>query len=428
MGFLMENIQAIGIFDSRFNCQKTIIDYCHKHNLGLTYNEYSSDIDIFTYLKTLYILILDKLKNTNIEYLFVFGPYLNINYQNIDPKLFISNNFDLCFPGSIAEQESWSFFILKRTDDLIMSLEKLKTIDVNNVEISPCANKYRNSIFDTFSMIKNIFFLYNLKIIEKYSSNIMSTFTLKKDLFNVFCTSFFNDFLNFESKFSNFNYKEAFDIKLEKRRQHYFNDICFVSIFNDDNVGYANYSLNSIKNYCDENLISYIFFQKSLIPDSTPNWSKAIAIFKAMQVYETVVWIDSDSLITNSNFSIREFCLKNNENFIAFKDPSSLFDFNSGAMILKKSKFCLTLLGEVNQRILELKDKTEVYKNGGDQAVFNLSLRKLDPTKSHHIIMPSSIMNSHPLLWNKDSFTIHAMGYGLEYREKYLAYLYHKHK
>lgn len=423
----MKDVEAIGIFDSRIeDFNSSIINYCEKHNISLSYTKFNNDIKHIKYLELLFIKLYDRMLNSESNYFIIFGPYLKINFQNIKPDLFFSKNFDMLFFESFFLEESWSFFIVKKTDAMLSSLKKIIGIESQITPFEKCANLYSNSIKEYHSKIKNTLSSYNVDIVDNFNRNVIATFSRKKEVFNSFCTSFHNESINFKSKIA--NTKEFKDNLKISNSKHYFNDICIVSLYTNDNINYAKYSLNSITEYCNRHFITYKFFDKILLQDAAPNWSKALAISNILAYYDTVIWMDSDCFITNNDFKVRDFCRTIDKDFIAFKDPSSFFDFNSGVMIFKKSKFTLSLLNEVNSHILCTNDVSNIYSSGGDQYVFNKKIRELDLNGNNSIILPSNLMNSHPLIHKDSDFLVHAMGYGLEYREKYLAYLYQESK
>jgi hypothetical protein len=423
----MKDIEAIGIFDSRFlEFNNSIIEYCSKYEIPLSYTEHDNDIKYLKYLELLAIKLYDRMLNSESNYFIVFGPYLKINYLNIRPDLFFSKNFDMLFFLPFSMEESWSFFIVKKTTGVLSSLKKIIGLEAQEVSFRRCAKLYNDSVKDYQLRVKNILSSFNVEVLDNFNGSVISHFSRKKEIFNAFCTSFLNDSLDFKSKIANTKDFDA-DIKVSNSK-HYFNDICVVSLYTEDNLNYAKYSLNSITDYCNKHFISYKFYNRPLITGAAPNWSKAMALSYIMAYYDTVIWIDSDCLITNDNFKLREFCSTIPRDLILFKDPSSFFDFNSGVMIFKKSKFTINYLNEVQSEILCKDDLSGIYTGGGDQYVFNKRLRDIDPNGDNSIILPPNLMNSHPIIHQDSDFLVHAMGYGSEYREKYLAYLYQKNK
>ena len=421
----MDNVEAIGIFDSRtIEFNNSILNYCNIYNIKISYTEYNNDIKYLNYLEILMLKLYEKLLNSNSEYIIIFGPYLKINFQNINPNLFFSKNFDLLFFESFSLQESWSFFIVKKSNDLLASIKKILAIEYKNIAFEKCAKDHNDSIKDYQLKIKNALLSSNLNLIDNFNKSVLSTFCRKKDIFNSFCTSFLDDSLNFDSKIAS-RFEQNSNLKIPDSK-HYFNDICVVSLYTEGNENYAKYSLNSISEYCNKHYISYKFFNDILVKNAAPNWSKPFAISLILSYYDTVVWVDSDCLITNNDFNLRDFCRVIPKDFIAFNDPSSFFDFNSGVMIFKKSNFVSRLLNEVKTEILCTQDLTTIYSSGGDQNIFNKKIREIDKDKKDSMILPSNLMNSHPKIWKEGDFVLHAMGYGSEYREKYLAYLYQK--
>lgn len=421
----MKTIEAIAILDSRFEeFNLSILDYCANHNIAISYDKYDYDISFEKYLEMLFAKIYNKMITSNVDHIMVFGPYLNVNFKNIKPELFISEDLDLSFFKPIIENESWSFFVVNNTSKVLNSIRKIIGIDQKINPIAICSSKYKSSIKDYINSIKNTFIECNLKIKEESRENVIFTFLNKNNIFNSFCTSFNDSELSFESRIANVK-KEKFDIKISNSK-HYFNDICITSLYTDNIVNYAKYSLDSIYTYCNKNLISYKVYDKPILENAAPNWSKPFIISSILDHYDTVVWIDSDCFITNKNFDIRSFSNSIPKDFIVFKDPSSLFDFNSGVMIFKKSKFTIELLNEVKSDVLSRMDKTGIYTSGGDQLSFVKKRKELDRYGYNSIIMPSEIMNSHPLEHKDSHFLVHAMGYGHEYRENYLSYLHKK--
>jgi hypothetical protein len=144
----------------------------------------------------------------------------------------------------------------------------------------------------------------------------------------------------------------------------------------------------------------------------TSNWIKPQLLLKHLADHERVAWLDADILIHDMNRPI-ESIMRGRSAALA-RDISN-YMFNSGFMVFSNTPSCRSYLERVQAMIDEVQDKAGVYASGGDQAFFVAAWMEAGGAAN----MPLSdcvSFNSHPALYDKDSFTLHYMGYPDRFR------------
>ncbi len=427
----MQNVELISIYHKDFLKSKETYSYfCKKNNISLIQQELDISICLSQYIPIMLGTLYSSMYQSNADWLLVLGPYTAINNPNFDIASILDCEEDviLAAPFKDSRYMNFSFFAIKNTKKSKDLLRSLIAINSDIPSFKDCAAE--NSIgLESFSKkLLNTLISFSAKykiytISDKFYCDNMVNKT--NDFFLV---SYLNDDLSFESKYVNLEEDIEVVVKNVELEKHYSNDICIVSLFTENIKTQGLLSAESISNYCNRHQISYKIYAGPIVKNQPGNWSKSFALNEMIKKYDTVVWIDSDIVFTNMSKSIRDIVKVFDHSFLACKDPSNHHFFNSGFMIFKKANFTLKLLNSVCSDIVITGDKTSIYSNGGDQAMFIKRCKELGSEKRDYIILPESFFNSHPVNWKDGDLVMHLMGYGKEYREKFMRYLINKFK
>lgn len=137
------------------------------------------------------------------------------------------------------------------------------------------------------------------------------------------------------------------------------------------------------------------------------NWVKARLLLQLLDQHEQVAWVDADILIHDLAKPLAS--IMRGAAMALARDISGHL-FNSGFMVFSNTPLCRAYLAQVQAMIDAVDDKSGVYASGGDQTVFTDVWRRLGGER----VMPLSdcvSFNSHPALYDRDTFMLHYMGY-----------------
>jgi hypothetical protein len=422
----MQNIELISIYHKDFlKSKETFNLFCKINNISLIQQELDIPVSISTYIPIMLGTLYSSIYQSNADWLLVLGPYTAINNVNFDISTILECEEDIILSAPFKDSRyvNFSFFAIRNTKknkDLLRSLIAINS-DIpsfedcaaeNSIGLEAFSKKFLNAI-SSFSVKYKIYTIFD----KFYCDNMVNKTN------DFFLASYLNDDLSYESKYVNLEENVEIFVKNVELEKHYSDDICIVSLFTDNIKTQGLLSAESISNYCNKHQISYKIYAGPIVKNQPGNWSKPFALNEMIKKYNTVVWIDSDIVFTNMSKSIRDIVSVFDQSFLACKDPSNHHFFNSGFMIFKKSNFTLKLLNHVCSDIVITGDKSSIYSNGGDQAMFIKRCKELGSDKRDYIILPEAFFNSHPVNWKKGDLVMHLMGYGKEYREKFMRYL-----
>lgn len=175
-----------------------------------------------------------------------------------------------------------------------------------------------------------------------------------------------------------------------------------------------NYDLLTIRSFGSDN--SNMFENKHI------GFLRMMRAFQMLDYYDVVMWIDSDSIITNFNYSINDFHIDDTHCFYASWDWANTTTFSTGNFIIQKNKYTENLYKE----FLNV-SKFIILNNisGQEQTALNLiyqntSLRDVIKILDHKYLggVPSKMMfngiwgdrSDPPFPWDSDSFLVHLTG------------------
>jgi len=241
-----------------------------------------------------------------------------------------------------------------------------------------------------------------------------------------------NEFIKLKNewmKFKDYNFLDFVAKNLPKRGVPKEKYTCYnpgkkigiVSLYTPEISEYAIDSEISIRDYAFKQGYTFHVYRDKLDEESHPNWSKPHAILNHLDDHETIVWMDSDTIIFNPNQKFENIlseCVPIKK-IIACEDIGANSMLNSGVIFFRNHKYTKNL-------IKRWKDfhgnKSELYSSGGDQEVFCDILKRSDPHGSNRKIFPMSKFNTDPRLVDNETFIMHFMAYGNTLKSVFMRY------
>ena len=241
-----------------------------------------------------------------------------------------------------------------------------------------------------------------------------------------------NEFIKLKNewqKFQKYNFLDFVAKNLPKREVPQEKYTCYnpgqkigiVSLYTPEISEYAIESEISIRDYAFKQGYTFHVYRDRLDKESHPNWSKSHAILNHFDNHETIVWMDSDTIIFNPNQKFENIlseCVPIKK-IIACEDIGANSMLNSGVIIFRNHKYTKNL-------IKKWKDfhgnKSELYSSGGDQEVFCDILKRSDPHGNNRKIFPMSKFNTDPRFVDNETFIMHFMAYGNSLKSVFMRY------
>jgi len=241
-----------------------------------------------------------------------------------------------------------------------------------------------------------------------------------------------NEFIKLKNewmKFKDYNFLDFVAKNLPKRGVPKEKYTCYnpgkkigiVSLYTPEISEYAIESEISIRDYAFKQGYTFYVYRDKLDKESHPNWSKPHAILNHLDNHETIVWMDSDTIIFNPNQKFENIlseCVPIKK-IIACEDIGANSMLNSGVIFFRNHKYTKNL-------IKRWKDfhgnKSELYSSGGDQEVFCDILKRSDTYGNNRKIFPMSKFNTDPRLVDNETFIMHFMAYGNTLKSVFMRY------
>jgi hypothetical protein len=232
----------------------------------------------------------------------------------------------------------------------------------------------------------------------------------------------------------NYNFIKSIDAKLKGKSEKVYPsqlhlnpdaDIAFVSLYTKNIEIFSHIHEESFTTYCKDKNYGYHLYRGN--PDFLPegvsaNWAKPFLIKELIKNHKWVIWVDSDILINNPNYDIKEK-LTAREQFFVFDHAGSLF--NSGVLGIKNNQNNLIMIQEICDAVLNTKDKSYVYASGGDQQIF-ASWFYYRKKYGKENLLSSSVVEHCPMRVSNDSWLIHCPELPIVYRAAYMQLIYSK--
>lgn len=218
--------------------------------------------------------------------------------------------------------------------------------------------------------------------------------------------------------------REMKDVDLSNEKFSVYNPgkkIAIVSLYTPEIADYAKYSERSIKDYCEKQGYTFYVYREKLDASAHANWSKARAILNHFDDHEDIVWMDSDTVIFNSEKRFEDILYKcsSTKKIIACEDIGNNSMLNSGIVIFRNHNYTKNII----KKWMNFNgNKSSLYASGGDQEILCDILKKSDGFGFNRKIFKMNEFNTDPRLLNEDTFILHFMAYPFELKKIFIRY------
>ena len=162
--------------------------------------------------------------------------------------------------------------------------------------------------------------------------------------------------------------------------------------------------------------------KRNIFKDKNLGILRVLRAFEMLEYYDTVMWIDADSIITNDNFSINDFQIDENHSFYASWDWNNIgYSFSTGNFIIHKTKNINTLFNSfmtVGKQVVDSNTWGEeqttlnfLYNNTHRNDIKILEHKFLHTIPNKKMFM--GIWDGRPetiVPWSEESFLVHLTG------------------
>lgn len=248
-----------------------------------------------------------------------------------------------------------------------------------------------------------------------------------------------NEFIKLKNewmKFKDYNFLDFVAKNLPKREVPTEKYTCYnpgkkigiVSLYTPEISEYAIESEISIRDYAFKQGYTFHVYRDKLNKESHPNWSKPQSLLNHFDNHETIVWMDSDTIIFNPNQKFENIlseCVPIKK-IIACEDigannkilPKGSM-LNSGVVMFKNHEYTRNII--TRWRDFDC-DKSGLYTGGGDQQVLCKVLKSSDGFGYNRKIFPMNTFNTDPRKVDVNTFILHFMGYTNTLKSVFMRY------
>ena len=188
-----------------------------------------------------------------------------------------------------------------------------------------------------------------------------------------------------------------------------------VTAYTSSIAHYAIYSARNIDAYARRHGYAHHSYANWTAADErgmAANWIKASLLLHHLSDHDQVVWIDSDILIHDQRQTLAD--VSQGQSMTLARDISG-HAFNSGFMMFSNTTANRDYLEGVQAKIDGVSDRSSVYASGGDQRFFIEAWQERGGT-AFAPLSDCVSLNSHPALYDADTFMLHYMGYPDRFR------------
>ena len=197
--------------------------------------------------------------------------------------------------------------------------------------------------------------------------------------------------------------------------------IAVVSLYTKNIADFAVCSENSIREYCEKQGYTFYVYREAIDSNASPNWSKARAILNHIDDHESIVWMDSDTIVYNPEKRFEDILARcvPIKKVIACEDIGKASMLNSGVVIFRNHQYTKNI---ISKWMNFDGDKSFLYASGGDQEILCDVLKSSDSWGHNRKIFPMNTFNTEPRMIDRDTFIVHFMAYPYELKKIFMNY------
>lgn len=183
--------------------------------------------------------------------------------------------------------------------------------------------------------------------------------------------------------------------------------IGIVSLYTNEIEQIVSLTASNQKAYADKWGYGYHLFEGRL-SERHPAWDKILATRKVLDLYDWVLWIDSDAVFNMFSKKIEDY-IRPGYDGVFGPDPNPNIYVNTGVFLVKRSQWSHSILTKVWSEGGPKTDKIDPHSYSQwpyEQGPFNKLLKR----DTHHYKVDGHEFNSHPNFVNENTYIIHYMG------------------
>lgn len=197
--------------------------------------------------------------------------------------------------------------------------------------------------------------------------------------------------------------------------------IALVTLYTHHINSYARVSEHNVKRYCDRHGYAYHVYRgipAELDPNINGTWVKSWLLKNNIANHDWVIWVDADVLFKNQTQKL-EPILEGRD--LLFAKDLCAWPFNAGIMGFRNTPDNVALIDKIWQRMVEVKDKSTIYSDQGDQ------FHTINVVDEHGLLNERNItnaltINTAPPMSTVDTFLTHYVGVNEPNRSIYMAH------
>ncbi|TDR31004.1 galactosyl transferase GMA12/MNN10 family protein [Hydromonas duriensis] len=196
--------------------------------------------------------------------------------------------------------------------------------------------------------------------------------------------------------------------------------IALVTLYTHHINTYARVSEHNVKRYCDRHHYAYHVYRgipAELDPAINGTWVKSWLLKNLIANHEWIIWVDADVIFRNPSIKLEP--LLEGRDLLFAKDLCA-WPINAGIMGFRNTPENIELLARIWERMVNVKDKSTVYSDQGDQHHTIVELYESNLINEQNILSSLTI-NTPPQFSLGDNLLTHYVGWGEPYRSIYMA-------
>jgi hypothetical protein len=194
------------------------------------------------------------------------------------------------------------------------------------------------------------------------------------------------------------------------------------TLYTPEIVVYAAESEKSLLNYCLRHNYTAYVYRSPVYPAIHPAWHKARVLLNHLSEHQSMIWMDSDTLILRQEDKVFEQILSQSKPLHVSRDFSQgISAYNSGVILFKNAPWVFDLLKDWDNFTTE-KRPPNLWDYGSDQKVLCDLILQRDPAGEFHDAHEMSVFNTDPRFMSEKTFLLHFMAYPPGYKIPWMLY------
>ena len=193
-------------------------------------------------------------------------------------------------------------------------------------------------------------------------------------------------------------------------------------LYTPEIVAYAAEAEKSLLSYCLRHNYTAYVYRSPLYPAIHPAWHKARVLLNHLSDHQSMIWMDSDTLILRQEAKVFDQILSNTKFLHISRDFSrGISAYNSGVILFKNFPWVFDLLKDWDNFTIE-KRPAELWDHGCDQKVLCDLILERDPAGEFHEAHEMAVFNTDPRFMDEKTFLLHFMAYPPGYKIPWMHY------